>query len=267
MEVVLLLVALTGIALIAVPRLRARRAGAASRRRPPRAGPVPRAAAEGTWAPAAPSESEEDVSDDDLGWEGQDATPATRDEWNKWRDAQAPEPESPKLPSVDRWRERAGDDWLEDDDGLGWEGEGLKPPSRNGRPEPAGSPPSAGDIAAARHADAAAAREGDSSRNGVFAARNGHAPDLAPAPTGLASPGDGLAERGVTAPGDGLVERGPAPPGNGAVTRTFTRPDGRATGDEPAESNGGAAHEEPAAPPAAGTRRLDWLTPCAPADR
>src|SRR4051812_29022590 len=146
MEVVLLLVALTGIALIAVPRLRARRAGAASRRRPPRARTVPRAAAAAAWAPAAPSASEEDVWDDDLGWEGQDATPATRDEWNKWRDAQAPEPESPKLPSVDRWRERAGDDWLEDDDGLGWEGEGLTPPSRNGRPEPAGSPPSAGDI-------------------------------------------------------------------------------------------------------------------------
>src|SRR3954470_1079780 len=148
MEVVLLLVALTGIALIAVPRLRARRAGAASRRRPPRARTVPRAAAAATWAPAAPSASEEDVWDDDLGWEGQDATPATRDEWNKWRDAQAPEPESPKLPSVDRWRERAGDDWLEDDDGLGWEGAGLKAPSRHGHPAAPQRPPGAGRLPA-----------------------------------------------------------------------------------------------------------------------
>src|SRR3954452_17813218 len=161
MEVVLLLVALVGTALIAVPRLRARRAGAPSRRRPSRRtrgrAVAPAAAATPVAASWSPPASDEDAWDDDLGWEGEATTPAARDEWNKWRDAQSPETESPELPSVDRWRERAtsGDDWVEDD-GLGWEGTGLTPPNRNGRPEPAGSPPSAGDIAAARHAEAAA---------------------------------------------------------------------------------------------------------------
>jgi hypothetical protein len=242
MEVVLLLVAIIGIALIAVPRLQARRAGAASRRRSlrrKRARVVTRAAAvtpvAASWTPPA---SEEDAWDDDLGWEGQDATPATRDEWNKWRDAQSPETESPELPSVDRWRERAtsGDDRLEDDDGLGWEGSGLTPPNRNGHREPAGSPPSAGDIAAARHAEAAALDGDAPSRNGVFAASNGHA-DLAPAPTGLASPGNGAAT---------------GEPSNGAVTRTFSRPDELAA--PAAASNGG------------GSRGLDWLTPGARAN-
>src|SRR3954468_11854078 len=112
MEVVLLLVAIIGIALIAVPRLQARRAGAASRRRPSRrsrARVVSRAAAvtpvATSWAP--PPASEEDAWDDDLGWEGQDTNPAPRDEWNKWRDARSPE-SADELPSVDRWRERAG---------------------------------------------------------------------------------------------------------------------------------------------------------------
>src|ERR1700754_2552341 len=112
MEVVLLLVAIVGVALIAVPRLQARRAGAASRRRT-RARVKTRAAVATpvatSWTPA-PVSSEEDVWDDDLGWEGEDAGPATRDEWNRWRDSQAPEPSEPEptaLPSVDRWRERA----------------------------------------------------------------------------------------------------------------------------------------------------------------
>src|SRR3954454_6575688 len=205
MEVVLLLVGLVGIALIAVPRLRARRAGAPSRRRPSRRtrgrAVAPAAAATPVAAPWPPPASDEDAWDDDLGWEGEDTTPAARDEWNKWRDAQSPETESPELPSVDRWRERAssGDDWLEDDDGLAWEGEGLTAPNRNGHPEPAGSPPSAGDIAAARHAEAARNGDAASSRTGVSAARNGHAR----APAGLASPGNGAATSDDLAePGD-----------------------------------------------------------------
>src|SRR5262245_25561504 len=126
MEVVLLLVAIVGVALIAVPRLRARRAGAPARRRPSRRTPARVVAARAavpvsaSWAPAA--DPDEDVWDDDLGWEGPDATPAAREEWNRWRDAQKPaasaERES-ELPSVERWRERAAsDDWVEDDDGL-----------------------------------------------------------------------------------------------------------------------------------------------------
>src|SRR3954452_8730002 len=153
MEVVLLLVAIVGVALIAVPRLQARRSGRRPSRRKravTRAAVVTPVAASWTPEPA----SDEDAWDDDLGWEGQDSAAPARDEWNRWRDSQAPSPESPELPSMDRWRERAAStgDWLEDDDGLGWEGEALTPPNRNGHTEPAGSPPSAGDIAAARHA-------------------------------------------------------------------------------------------------------------------
>ena len=132
MEVVLLLVAIVGVALIVVPRLRGRRAGAASRRRPraqargwrrgpPAATPV---AAPGLRRRLA---SEEDVWDDDLGWEGQDAAPAdARRVEPAGAMSRVPVRPSPaaELPSVERWRERAasGDDWLEDDDGLGWEG-------------------------------------------------------------------------------------------------------------------------------------------------
>src|SRR4051794_12167965 len=104
MEVVLLLVAIAGIALIAVPRLQARRASAArtasaraarSSRRPAVA-----AAAVPTWAPSA---SDDEIWDDGLGWEGEDPSPPT-----------APREEA------DRRRERAAapdDGWL-DDDGL-----------------------------------------------------------------------------------------------------------------------------------------------------
>src|SRR5258705_202693 len=86
MDVVLLLVAIAGIALIAVSRLQARRAGAgrpsaARRRRATRTrarkavrmtATSPPAA---TWTPgraAAPTSSEDEVWDDDLGWEGGD---------------------------------------------------------------------------------------------------------------------------------------------------------------------------------------------------
>ena len=100
MEVVLLLVALTGIALIAVPRLQARRAGAgrtgaksaksARRRRAAgaRAAAAPVVAA--SWAPAAGSD--EEVWDDDLGWEGERAgarraarSPPRARRWDRWR--------------------------------------------------------------------------------------------------------------------------------------------------------------------------------------
>src|SRR5262245_12507676 len=97
MEVVLLLVALIGIALIAVPRVQARRAG----RTRARTRIVTRAAVSTpvstSWAP--PPDSDEDIWEDDLGWEGEDLTPR-----------------------------------------------------RDPDPEPAAPAPSAGDIAAARHA-------------------------------------------------------------------------------------------------------------------
>src|SRR5262245_49665241 len=114
MEVVLLLVALIGIALIALPRVQA------SRRR--RARVVTRAAVSTpvstSWAP--PPGSDEDIWEDDLGWEGED----------------------------------------------------LTPPNRS--PEPSAPAPSAGDIAAARHA--ASASEVAAPR---FVSSNGHA-ELAP---------------------------------------------------------------------------------------
>src|SRR6476469_6378359 len=100
MEVVLLLAAVIGIALIAVPRLQARRRP--SKRA--RANVVRRAAAATpvatSWSPGSP---DEDAWDDDLGWEGPDAPDTS---WS----------EAAELPSTARA------DWLEDDDGLGWEG-------------------------------------------------------------------------------------------------------------------------------------------------
>ena len=71
--------------------------------------------------------------DDDLGWENvESAPPAAREAWDEWRVTESPlargpeaaaEPAEPELPSVERWRTKTQDaDWVEDDDGLGWEG-------------------------------------------------------------------------------------------------------------------------------------------------
>jgi hypothetical protein len=96
-----------------------------------------------TWtppeSPIRPVVSDLDGWDDDLGWEGVESTaPETREAWEQWRATESPlastaaseaaapaaaQPE-PELPSVERWRARAEEaDWVEDDDGLGWEGE------------------------------------------------------------------------------------------------------------------------------------------------
>src|SRR4051794_12112295 len=146
MEVVVLLVAIVGVALIAIPRVRRRKAG---NRTSPRkrtstqvvaAAAVPASSA-ASWAP--PAGQELDAWEDDLGWEGESEAAAdddAREAWADWRStaltpepaASAPEvePEVQELPSVERWRARAeqDDEWVEDDDdGLGWEGEDEPP--------------------------------------------------------------------------------------------------------------------------------------------
>jgi len=151
MEVVVLLVAIVGVALIAIPRLQRRNAGGRrpfnrARTRKPRrvvAASAITAPAAADWAPPPTSTGPDlDAWEDDLGWEGVDApSPAAREAWEDWRSASlasppesapAPEPEVRELPSVERWRARAEEDadWVEDDDdGLGWEGEDEPPPS------------------------------------------------------------------------------------------------------------------------------------------
>ena len=97
MEVVVLLVAIVGIALIAIPRLQRRNAGA---RRPSKRArtrkPKPVVAASAIAAPAAadwtppPTSTGPDLDawEDDLGWEGEDEpSPAAREAWEDWRSA------------------------------------------------------------------------------------------------------------------------------------------------------------------------------------
>src|SRR3954447_768565 len=100
MEVVLLLVAIVGIALIAVPRLKRRRTRPVAPRRK-------RRVAVAASAPAATWSAPDDGWDDDLGWEGTEDGPApeAREAWDRFRAsaAPAPEPEVPELPSVERW--------------------------------------------------------------------------------------------------------------------------------------------------------------------
>src|SRR4051794_14042676 len=106
MEVVLLVVALLGTAMVVVPRMKRRRRDGA-RRTPAR--PVRSSAPVATWSPP-----DEDGWDDDLGWEGEpDADSPSREAWERWRATEsplaagaAPEPE-PELPSVERWRAAA----------------------------------------------------------------------------------------------------------------------------------------------------------------
>ena len=168
MEVVLLLVGIVGIALVVVPRMQ-RRSGAgskptktktktrsrrapAARRRSAAAAAAPPVATwtpvdEGAPAPAVgePVSADDDVWDDDLGWEGvETARPEAREAWERWRTTESPlaadaaQPAEPEplpepvaeLPSVERWRAQAQEeDWVEDDDGLGWEGEEVSKPT------------------------------------------------------------------------------------------------------------------------------------------
>src|SRR4051812_29838415 len=161
MEVVILLVALVGVALLVIPRMQRRRSGARrpataktrrssvkrGRARKSAAAPVVASSAVATWTPPAstasgptPAPADLDGWEDDLGWEGVGGTaPEAREAWEQWRATEsplaasaaaepvaAPEPEPElELPSVERWRAKAAEehDWDEDDDGLGWEGE------------------------------------------------------------------------------------------------------------------------------------------------
>src|SRR3954452_22918149 len=110
MEVVLLVVALLGTAMVVVPRMKRRRRDGAHRT-PAR--PVRSSAPVATW-----SSPDEDGWDDDLGWEGEpDAESPSREAWERWRStelAAAAEPE-PELPSVERWRADASSDEWDDD--------------------------------------------------------------------------------------------------------------------------------------------------------
>ncbi len=156
MEVVLLVVAVIGIALLVVPRLQRKRkprgrrsmpSVKAARRRAAVAASAP--AAVSTWTPSngsAPSAPDDDGWDDDLGWEGEaNPEPETREAWQRWRATESPlasaaQPvEAPtELPSVERWRTAASTDdgdWLGDDDGLGWEGEESRSTPRVWVPE------------------------------------------------------------------------------------------------------------------------------------
>src|SRR3954449_4094220 len=90
MEVVLLLVGILGVALIVVPRMRARRSGgrkpAPSRRRVRARKAAAHAAAPSpvaTWSPAEAAASRSgdwEVWDDELGWEGVESAPAATPE-------------------------------------------------------------------------------------------------------------------------------------------------------------------------------------------
>jgi hypothetical protein len=151
MEVVVLLVAIVGAVLLAVPRLQRRKASSGPRpaRRPKVAAAAAPASAVASWAPPAESD---DAWEDDLGWEGAaEPTPEARTAWEDWRATSLAPDDSPEpvaadpevraeLPSVERWRaeavsqEQAGDtedEWVEDDDdGLGWMGEDEPPAAR-----------------------------------------------------------------------------------------------------------------------------------------
>ena len=142
MEVVLLVVAVIGIALVVVPRLQRRRS--TSVRRPAsvsRRASVRRrrsaavAAPVASWTPSGPAPVEDDGWDDDLGWEGVDSpAPDTREEWERWRDREPGYEASPaaEVPSVERWRAADTDDDETWDDDLGWEGEDQRVASSNG---------------------------------------------------------------------------------------------------------------------------------------
>ncbi|HEX6026476.1 MAG TPA: hypothetical protein VFZ00_31055 [Solirubrobacter sp.] len=138
MEVVLLVVAVIGIALLVVPRFkRSRSKPRRTRRSMPsvkarRRAAVAAAAPVSTWSPGSGSD---DDWDDDLGWEGVDEpAPETREAWERWRETESPlaagakpAQEPAELPSVERWRAAASsssddEEWVEDD-GLGWEGD------------------------------------------------------------------------------------------------------------------------------------------------
>src|SRR5690348_8301923 len=110
MEVVVLLVAIVGVALLAIPRVQRRKAGSRRRSKPRKrvstpvvaAAAVPASSA-AAWAPPESAGPDVDAWEDDLGWEGEaEPAPEALEAWGDWRatalpsaaasDAPAPEP-------------------------------------------------------------------------------------------------------------------------------------------------------------------------------
>ena len=147
MEVVLLLLGIVGIALVAVPRIQRRSSSVAVAPRAVGARPSRSASAPPPRPPprlrprlAAPSPVDEDAWDDDLGWEGVEEPPpghsrgvgALARRPSRRSPAEEPEDAPPsrspscRASSAGARRPQEDDEWLEDDDGLGWEGRGRR---------------------------------------------------------------------------------------------------------------------------------------------
>ena len=115
MEVVLLLVGILGVALIVVPRMQRRRGGARkpapARRRTPNRQAKAQAAATAspvaTWTPAEAAASRAgdwEVWDDELGWEGVESAPPTRQQPEPAAEAEPdPQPEPERAPDREAW--------------------------------------------------------------------------------------------------------------------------------------------------------------------
>ena len=218
MEVVVLLVALVGIALVVIPRLQRRRAGARrpspvkTRKAPRGAAGVPARAPRRRswrlppWRLGRPASADVDAWDDDLGWEGVDsAPPETREAWEQWRATDSPlaaarsSPSPPPRPSLScpassagapRRRSRSGKRTTTASAGRAKRARRARQRQRswlagngNGkgmrrRPSPARGTANGRDWS--RGADAPPARETDAAP--AFAAAASAATDVAPAP-------------------------------------------------------------------------------------
>ena len=130
MEVVLLVLGITGIALLAMTRVIQRRSSGA--RPASRGNRVPVAAKRGRTVAAAaatPAETwkpnplaDESGWDDDLGWEGVEAAEAAG-VGAVARARTGGDGRSRKSPPAESWQD--DEDWLDEDDGFGWEGAGV----------------------------------------------------------------------------------------------------------------------------------------------
>ena len=128
MEVVLLVLGITGIALLAMTRVIQRRSSGA--RPASRGNRVPVAAKRGRTVAAAATPAEtwkpnpladESGWDDDLGWEGVEAPKPPA--WEQWREREPEATPVQEAPPAESWQDE--EDWLDEDDGFGWEGAGV----------------------------------------------------------------------------------------------------------------------------------------------